>query len=615
MMNRLYASMALLFMMALMAPAQNAALSWQNSQAIDTPISVGNMTTVDVDGLPFMNYALIASKIRGNWYSDIGLIEVELSDPDFTIGIDGFDPSHHLFSWGFFDANGDYSFSFVPWGIYDQTGETIFMQIVANDPTTGPFNITLSNPVGAISVPRAPVVTSVIPRSVAPGSTITVAGNYFNGHPLSNDAPIVTIGGETALVTSWNDDAITAIIPTTSHSGNIVVSTTIGSSPNIIYDARFHVVVTGAVTTELLSMQNPIDGHFSVIGSLQTGTEEDIYSIHLDAGEELFVEVFNFDLVNLVLAPFDPSNWASVQLNPELELSMPNVPLNPVIYDNDGGPSFAAAIGIAYGKRFVAPFDGDFSLKIGAAFNFSTGNYLLNTWTKQNSVTAEPSIIGIHPNVVVPGADIEIYCWGVDFGNLALETVEFSGPSDTWIPVTPTLNAQGHMSATVPTNAVTGHLRICNSVGLLSSFDADHYESFYLRQSSYGLEAVSYQVSGSLQILGNLSITQEVDNYQLNVLVGDSVRVRGFAFDIMTGRILKGKFFENNPLDPEIRIADLLSGPVHTADVHSGPGTSAAIGGFQGSAWIAPRTDGFELSIRSWFLLSSGDYLLDVVVD
>ena len=165
------------------ARAQTNTLTWHGQTGDSIPVDIGAPTSVNVDAYPNTNYALLGSRGRSSWYSDIGLIEVDLLDPDFQVAIDGFDPAHNLFSWGFVNANGDFDFAFVPYPAGNSVSDRIYLQVLANDPTAGPWGLSVSNLVGASSQALSPQVYTISPRSGTPGTTITITGDYFDGTP------------------------------------------------------------------------------------------------------------------------------------------------------------------------------------------------------------------------------------------------------------------------------------------------------------------------------------------------------------------------------------------------------------------------------------------------
>ncbi|MCB9831077.1 MAG: IPT/TIG domain-containing protein [Planctomycetes bacterium] len=592
--------------------AQFTSLVWNGATGTQIPVNVGSVTTVNVNAYPGMNYALLASKTRDVWYTDLGLLEVDLQDPAFTVGIDGFNPAHPRFSWGFVNGNGDFDFSFVPYPIASPIGDDIYFQVLAQDPTKL-LGFSLSNFVGASSQALKPVVYSVEPRSTAPGGTVTILGDYLDGTPSVGQTPVVTMGGQTLTLISQSRNQIIAAVPIDGHSGSIRVHTDRGSSPDLYYNVKHYVVVAGNLVGEGLPGSELLDGHMSLVGEIDSPTDVDEYQIHLEAGEELFVEVFNYDAFNLVVKPYDPAAWQSVQLNSDLEFRMPGVPIDPLIYDNDGGCGFAAGIGTGNARRFVAPFTGDYSVTVGSAFEYSTGHYMLNTWTATGPTTGEPQLVGIHPNISTVGGVVEIYCFGVDLSDPSTISVEFQGANGSWLPTTPFLNAQGRLAAMIPAAAKTGHLRVRNAQNLVSSFDADDYPSYYVLLSQLAVETLNASYSGSMQIMGDISVTQEIDQFAWSLNAGDVVKVRAFPFDFDNTRVMKGEFFDPAWLDPEVQILPPV-GQAPVIDIHSGPGIAAEIG-LAIPPFVAATTGTYYIRVDSWFFLTQGPYLLDVEIN
>ncbi len=593
---------------------QSPTISWDQSQGNAVPVLIGAPSQIDVTAYPGMNYALFASRTTAPTVTPIGTIDIDFNDPEFEIGIDGFNPAHPLFTWGFVDSLGHFEFNFVPYALGAPAGQKIYFQTLSQDPTAAPFNLALSNMVGSEAQPLAPRVDAVSPRQITLNDNITIVGQFFNGS--STSPPVVTMGGTPLLVLSYQDDMIVAAVSSAlTASGTVRVQTDVGVSPDLSFNSNHYVSLLGIMTTEASQGTTPMDGSYSLVGQISTPSEVDTWYLSLDAGEELFVEVFNYDTANSAIVPYDPSNWMSVQVNPMVELTMPGVPIDPIISDNDGGPGFTAGIGIVQAARFVAPFAGNYELRVKAAFSVTQGDYLLNTWTRPGSAQETPEIIGIHPNYVAPGDELEIYATGLDFGNPASNVVEFAGPAGTWISAPLTQLSNGHLGVTVPATAETGHLRVTNSSGFVSSFDADDYPSFYLIKNNVGQEGTVFSFASSQQIIGAISVPQEVDNYHVTLQQGQKVAYRAFMFDPTAERIVKGRIFEPALLDPEVHIRKLFTTTDLISDVHSGPSTAAEIGGSLIPPWPVPLNDVYEFSIQSWFYLSSGSYIIDIVID
>ncbi len=601
--------------LSLAASGQTTSITLEQSQGSEIPLLIGSPAHVDITAQPGMNYALLAARQTSITNTPVGTLEIDLADPDFQIGIDGFNPAHHLFSWGFVDNLGQFGFDFLPYQLGAPTGQRIYLQTVAQDPTAGPFNLRLSNTVGSRATPLVPRVDSVTPRSVSFGDIVTIQGDFFTGSLTWTDTPMVSIGDGELTVLTFDDETITAVVNASVHSGEVRVHSDVGSSPSISYDPNHYVVVLGIYTTEMGQGTTPMDGHHSLRGTIDSTTDVDTYTVTLTAGEELFVEVFNYDAANDVVLPYSPANWTTTQLNSTLELVMPGVPIDPIIADNDGGPGFAAGIGVVTAARFQAPYSGDYTLRVQSAFNVTQGDYVFNTWTRPADLAEQPELIGVHPNYVFRGQDIEIYATGLDLSNPAGNIVEFPGPNDTWIQVPMYVLSNGHIGAIMPMNAISGHLRVTNPSGYVSSFDADDFPSFFMIQGYPNPESQVFAFSSSQQIFGNIATTGEVDNYQITVQAGQKVTARAFLFDPATNRLLKGRIFETAYLDPEIRIQGLGNGPIYAIDTHSGPGTAAEIGGLSVPPWTVQVSATYELSVRPWFALSSGDYILDIVIE
>jgi probable HAF family extracellular repeat protein len=75
---------------------------------------------------------------------------------------------------------------------------------------------------GFLLTPIAPEITSVSPKSGAPGSLVTIRGKHFSANPK---ACWVTINGVTASKwTKWTDKEIQIEIPANATTGKLVVT-------------------------------------------------------------------------------------------------------------------------------------------------------------------------------------------------------------------------------------------------------------------------------------------------------------------------------------------------------------------------------------------------------
>ncbi|MFT7620694.1 MAG: hypothetical protein ACI97A_004352 [Planctomycetota bacterium] len=420
------------------------------------------------------------------------------------------------------------------------------------------------------------------------------------------------MGGKPVTVASYNDQCIQILAPGHVRSGGIRVTTDVGPSPDLSQDPEFYVVILGNFALESVTGFGPYDGDYSIFGELVHNTEVDTYLVSLLAGEELFIEAFNSDSANFVADPFDPSSVGPTDVNAQIELHIPNVPITPILKDNDRGPGYAAAIGVADGQRFVAPFTGDFEIKVRSFLGQSHGDYLLNVWTMPDDLTRPPTILGIHPNYAAPGEEISIFSTGLNYVQCASNLIEFKGPGQSRISTPLTLLANGQYGVQVPVNAVTGHMRVISASGLGSTQQIDHPPSFLMVKTTPQNEAIVTLISESKQVFGSLNSNFDLDHFDLALNLGDVVSVRVHSFDIQNSRLLDEPPFDFNILDAEIQIRRTLWGITEITDVHSGPGIAAHI---SSAAWNAPMTSTYSLCVHPWLFLSHGDYLLDIIVN
>jgi RHS repeat-associated protein len=106
-----------------------------------------------------------------------------------------------------------------------------------------------------ITVEGAPTVTSIDPPQAEAGTTVTLTGTGFG--PQQNNGQVVFYGGATAVVTSWSDTVIMAVVPDGTQSGGVGVFTDNvgGPTAHFIFTKTTHVTDslgnTSAYTSEM----------------------------------------------------------------------------------------------------------------------------------------------------------------------------------------------------------------------------------------------------------------------------------------------------------------------------------------------------------------------------
>ena len=101
---------------------------------------------------------------------------------------------------------------------------------------------------------------------------------------------------------------------------------------------------------------------------------------------------------------------------------------------------------------------------------------------------------------------------------------------------------------------------------------------------------------------------------RIAAVAGARYQVTATALDPATGRKRDSYWGASFPLDPELRITSpIIPNQPLAFDANSGPGLNAAIGDVPGSsAFVAPWTGEFDVSVRAWLGGSNGPYLLTI---
>lgn len=571
--------------------------------------------TLMVDGDQGDVYALASSLGGASIATPFGTLGLDLSHPSFSILVDGFNPGNPTWSYGHLGPSGYLLFTFQPFPTGVPLGTAIRFQAIRVSPLA-PTTIELSNTSLMTCTAPPPVVTGITPNITSPGGTVVIAGQDLGGTSNGGNPPTVTCDGVIFPVTSHGEDFVEVVVPEGATSGNLRVQTLSGATPVAPDSITSFVVIANAIFPETSTGSTVLQTPVSVEGDIDWNGDEDFYDVALVEGDEVLIECLPIDLTTYSVFSYTATYYGQF-IDPEIAIQASNLTNDVLLEDNNGGPGFAAAIGVGVGPRFFVPATGVYRIRVRSAFGFTNGNYFLNIRTRDNPTIAMPKILALLPNSGTAGNEIDILAWGVDTSQPTQHLVRFPtifGPVD----VVPYVGQSGLLRAALPAGVLTGHVQIRNATGTFSEVAADDYSSNLFIWGATGFEdpAPSSEpiLSGDSKI-GAITATFELDLYTINLVAGDAVSIRAYPYDPTTGQVLRGALFSPTTLDPEVLVQNTNGQGLFTTDVHSGPGYSAEIGGPQVARWIVPTTQTYQIAVRAWFYLSAGSYVLDVRVN
>lgn len=596
------------------AQQQGYAMFFEAANGPSILLTPGEPTILSLSGPPNAVLALAGSLSSAAFSTPLGTVGIDFLSPTFSIWIDGFDLGSAYWSIGRLDPNGQHTLLMQPFLSTTPLGTDVYSQSVATDPTS-PFGYVLSNPVHARCAPEPPVIESISPAIIQNGGLVTIIGERLGGFINLYDAPIVTLDDVPLTVVSHSDDIVEVMVPTDALSGVIRLST-FGGSTNPGADALdTYVLITGSPVNELVAKSGLLTTPVTVLGTVNSGPDVDVYQVLLNAGEELFLELFPFQTSTLSIFGYTSLQYG-LYLDPLVDVVLAAAGPDPLLNEDNSGPGFSAAVGHENAPRFIAPVTGTYLVRVGSTYAFTAGDYILNIHARIPAQLPSPHILRTQPNIAPPGADVSVYAWGIDLANPASHAINFVTASGT-TSVQPFINAEGLLTATVPLDAQTGHVRVVNPEAQISPVDADDFASYLLIPGSLMLEdpaPTPQTIYSGTTVWGAIVGNFETDGYAIHLDQGDVVRVRAFPYDPIADRLLKGALFQPTLLDPEIVIS-AQSGTMYTSDAHSGPGFSAEIGGLLRPPFVAPSSATYIFSVRGWFFLSSGVYVFDIRVN
>ena len=611
--NKRVVFLAFLVLTASETAAQSPQMLWNGFPQVGNPVALEEPAEIIIQGAPDVPFVTVIGIQRAVTHTLLGVLEIDPNHSSFSVVLNGFDPNHLSFGSSFLNGVGATNLSFVPFDATTSPGTELYLQTIALSPGS-PYGFEMTDIVGGIALPPVPIVSQVTPNTVVDGTLVVIDGSYLGGVANFGDPPIVTIGDSQVPVVAHTFDQITVQITPETRSGTVHIETVGGANPIEADNFDGYVFVYGETVSEFAAQGGPITNHTTILGEISEFVERDFFLVQANAGDEIFVEAFNFDLQTAQITPFTPSSFLGSisQLNPWVDIRIPSVYIaGAVLEDDNGGPGYAASIGGLEAPRFIAPYDGTYEISLSSSYSLSKGSYIAGIWTRDAIVGESPVIELIHPNLAPVGAPVEIYAYGIDPANPGASTVEFRGPGSSILSVQPYINGFGQVVADVPVGARSGHLRVRDANGAPSPVDSDDHINYLAVQGNPNdANTVTTLVSGD-NVAGSINGPYHSYEYDFPVAAGDLISVRVFPFDLVTHRLLDGRIYHPGVLDPEF-IVQSSTGEVLFSDLHSGPGAAAEVGGLERPAFIAPATDVLQLTVRGWFLFSYGDFLVEV---
>lgn len=595
--SSLFASAVCALLLACTSAAQTPQVLVDGQGTGPVGVSVGATAVLDVVGPATQAFALGIGFQPATIVTQSGTLGFDPQDPASFIFLDGFDPSHPNYAISFLSVLGQFTMFATPFQ-NGSSGNSFWTQALVMDPSH-PEGIVLSNTVQVTSVQPPPTVTSTAPNYSAAGGMVYVNGSDFDQNPQNN---VVMVGDHPCAVMNGGSDWIFSQLPMDARSGPMSVTTSAGTGGGNQNSVHTWCAV---ITTPYNEGNHPslITDTTTVVGLIAAPGENDLYTMQVNAGEEIFVEVYSWDTntqsitgtINSVNAFFDPT----------VRIIRNNVP---VATDDDSGPHLNAGIGIYGGNNhFIADATGEYVIEVDAFLGLGTGWYMIVMGTR-TPISAPLSVVSLHPNVARPGDTVQAYVSGVTGGDPSQYTLDVGGVQ---IPVTNAL--PGRLDFVVPWNAgvISGAVNISTATESTSHIDNDMQAwlcvitNNLIQESNY----VAPLMPGD-SLYGQLSNGIETDVYLFSAQAGASYFIEVSSFDDATGRVRTAGFLIPGPLDPELRIMD--GGTVLASDGAGGPGLNALLGGTNTGPFVAPQTSWYTIQVSSLFGISWGSYILNI---
>jgi len=560
-------------------------------------VSIGETVVLDLIGPASQPFALAIGMEPANIGTPFGQLGLDPWASTSFIFLDGMNPAHPYHGLSFLSVTGQFTMFTIPFQS-GSAGVSFWSQSLVLDPAS-PEGAVLTNDLQVTSVQPAPEVGAASPNYNAAGGPLYITGSYFDSNPANNT---VRIGDQVCTVLNAANDWLFVELPSDARSGPISVTTASGTGGG---DKENIDTWCAIATTPYTEGQQPaiIDTKTTVLGEIPAPGETDYYTMLVEAGEELVVELYSWD--NNAQSITGTVNSTNIFFDGTLRVFRHGVP---VAMDDDSGPHLNAAIGLDHGiTHFVADETGEYVIEVDAFMGFGTGYYLLVMETR----TPRPAplrVISLHPNVAPPGAVIHAYMSGVTGGDPSQYSLTVGGE-----PVEVTNAIPGRLDFVVPpTGTLASGVVNVSTATESTPHTGDSIEAWLCLISS-PLQAEA-TLGGNLQpgqsLYGQLSVGSEVDSFMFDGEAGKQYSIEVSCFDDASARVITAEYLLPGTLDPEVRVLD--AGTPLISDGAGGPGLNAMIGGTLTGLFTAPSTQAYEIRISSLFAISSGSYILNV---
>lgn len=569
-------------------------------------VSVGATAVLDVVGPASQPFALGIGFQSTNIATLYGNLGFDPLDPQSFIFLDGFDPTHPNHAISFLSVTGLFTLFATPY--QSGLGPTFHTQALILDPGSLEGAV-LTSPIAVSSITPPPTITSASPNYSSVGGTLFINGSNFDPNPTGN---VVRIADVVCPILNTGQGWIMASIPNNARSGAVSVTTSAGVGGGD--DNNVHTWCAIATTpiqegTEPAVFTQPT----TILGLIGQPGESDLFTIHADAGKEIYAEVYSWDPNTQSIT--GTINSANFFFDTTVKILRNGTP---VASDDDSGPHLNAGIGLdASPAHFIADETGEYQIFVDSYLSLGSGWYLLVCGTR-DPVQTNMSIVSMHPNVVRPGDVVQAYVAGVTGGLPSEFTLDVNGVT---VPVDQVL--PGRIDFTVPfTGVESGAVNVSTSTDATNHLHNDMNAWLTVINPVLTPEAaIAAPLNAGDSVYGQISSMLGPPFYQVgsvaasdlfafSATAGASYSFEVVAFDDATGRAVTGAFLIPGFLDPEVRIYDGTT--MLLSDGSGGPGLNPLIGGTVTPAWTAPVSKTYTVEVSSLFAITQGSYILNI---
>ena len=568
------------------------------------PVQIAPLSTVPVEifGQPNAPFAVAVGFAPAALSTPYGELGVSFSQGGF-LALDGFDPQHPCYSESFLDDSGYQSFEMVLFTVNNTPGQqlTFWTQCIAAD-VTAAAGYALGNTIEVQEHMPPPIVFMNTPNYAAEGGVLNISGATSSPDAALN---VVTIGTMPCPVIAASTNCITVEIPVGTTSAPVSVSTPWGVfSGNTNAINAWCAIINGVVGEH----QAPVltSGYMTIQGCIPWAGSVDSYTVHATAGQEIYAECYSYDPNTGMLT--GGSNSANLYFDPVLEIRHGSVDL---FFDDDSGPLTSAAIGLPWGGNgFVADVEADYEVRVRSVFTSFVGHYILVVGVR-TPVNMPMRVHSVYPNLARPGDFVSVWCSNTVPGVLEGHFIHAFGQT---LPASGVV--AGRMEFQIPTGAMSGPISITTPFGT-SAVDNDRMGAWITviqPNLAWAVEGQISSTSASTTWFGTLELSSDYDVYRVQIRANRLYRVEVYAFDSVQTRVMTSTFVMGHPADPDLRIVPAtFNTPILAMDSSSGPGLNALIGSYLTPFYSNPQDTYVDVVVLSWFMASSGDYLLNIV--